>query len=73
MEYTQETISEFESILKTAFDYASARVELRNDFTEIKELEILKIYQAELEDKMKMFIQLKNDWKEVGTKRQINK
>lgn len=70
MEFTKETIEEFENILHKSVDDARKKVEYKNMFEKHKEFEILKSYLANLEEQLKVNIEEKNQWKNKAIKLQ---
>ena len=70
MEFTKETIEEFENILHKSVDDARKKFESKNMFEKHKEFEILKSYLANLEEQLKVNIEEKNQWKNKAIKLQ---
>lgn len=70
MEYTKETLNELTELTERAYDYSKAKA-LNSSTSDNYELDVLRFYIAELEDKLKFNIQLKNDWKQKATKLQV--
>lgn len=69
MEYSKETILNFEYWKKGALDYVKLKAEnqkVNNRFVDDETA----LYIAELEDKIKTEMQLHLDWKNVAIKRQ---
>ena len=73
MEFKIETIEEFESTLKGAYEKAKAEAEVINEFEAQKELKMLSSYLATLEEAYKITLEERNNWKDKAISLQSKK
>ncbi len=73
MEFKKETVEEFDSILKAAYEKAKEEVENVNEFEGKKELKMMGSYLATLEEKLKTTIEERNNWKDKAINLQSKK
>ena len=73
MEFKKETIEEFDSIIKGAYEAAKEEFENVNSFEGEKEIKIMGSYLATLEEKLKTVIEERNNWKDKAINLQSKK
>jgi hypothetical protein len=73
MEFKKETLEEFESTLKGAYEAAKEEFKNVNEFEGEKELKMMGSYLATLEEKLKTTIEERNNWKDKAINLQSKK